>query len=206
MCCWSNFWSPLISDQFRQSPTIGPYFPIGPILNLLQMIFDYFNSFLATSNLFIYYEKARGVHMFLRKDEIFVILRDICPKIPRPQFLFWGQKRVFCDICWYATRVCKMLDIATVGRDKSHVWKKNTFFCRGNEKQKRKRRKIFGERKYFMQRRRRKEEEIYWKRKDCCGQDGTDIKGSMRGSRGPKKSQHFYCLTHFKISHVKETE
>ena len=27
-----------------------------------------------------------------------------------------------------------MLEIATVGRDKSHVWKKNTFFCRGNEK------------------------------------------------------------------------
>ena len=98
MCCWSNFWSPLISDQLRQSPTIGPYFPIGPILNVLQMIFNYF-FFFATSNLFIYYEKARGVHMFLRKDEIFVILRDICPKIPRPQFLFWGQKRVFCDIC-----------------------------------------------------------------------------------------------------------
>ena len=58
----------------------------------------------------------------------------------------------------------------------------------------------------FMQRRRRKEEEIYWKRKDCCGQDGTDIKGSMRGSRGPKNSQPFYCLTHFQISHVKETE
>ena len=100
-----------------------------------------------------------------------------------------------------------MLEIATVGRDKSHVWKKNTFFLQRKRKTEKEREGNIWRKKILLcggdEERRRK---IYWKRKDCSGQDGTDIKGSMRGSRGPKKSQHFYCLTHFKISHVKETE
>ena len=75
------------------------------------------------------------------------------------------------------------------------------FFCKGEEKWRQiksilrwrrkdaegKGGKYLEKENTFMQRRRGKEEEIYWKRKDCCGQDGTNIKGSIRGSRGPKK-------------------
>ena len=82
MCCWSNFWSPLISDQLRLSPTIGPYFPIGPTLNLLQLFFLLFfchkegNSvpillsfFFAKSNPIIDYERPE-VYIFEKRWEV----------------------------------------------------------------------------------------------------------------------------------------
>ena len=82
MCCWSNFWSPLISDQLRQSPTIGSYFPIGPTLNLLQLFFYYFFVikreiqfpfywvfFFAKSNLIIDYERPE-VYIFEKRWEV----------------------------------------------------------------------------------------------------------------------------------------
>ena len=46
------------------------------------------------------------------------------------------------------------------------IWRKKIFLCEGDEERRMK---------------------ISWRGKNYCGQDRTDIKGSIRGSCGPKK-------------------